>query len=174
MREDLRNAFRALAQSPGWTAVILLSFALGIGANVALFGAVDALLLRDVAVAEPESLVRFGWTGENHAITGHSEYGHREDASGGQRVSSTFSYPVFQALEAGDRTLAGLFACAPARQLHVVAEGRGETASGLLVSGRYFEPLRLERRQGRAGSESRETPAFLFGVLDVAEAVAAS
>ena len=159
MREDVRHAFRALAQAPGWAAVILLSFALGIGANVALFRAVDALLLRDVAVAEPEALVRLGWTGENDAITGHREYGHRENASGGQRVSSTFSYPVFQALEAGDRSLAGLFASAPARQLHVIADGRGETATGFLVSGRYFELLGVGAARGRALLPEDDDPA---------------
>jgi len=65
MLKDLRFAARMLLKSKGWTAVVLLSLALGIGANTALFSAVSGLLLQKLPVGEPDSLVRLTWYGEN-------------------------------------------------------------------------------------------------------------
>ncbi len=58
MLQDLKHAARMLLQTKGWTAVVLLSLSLGIGANTALFTGVNGLLLRSVAVPRPETLVR--------------------------------------------------------------------------------------------------------------------
>jgi hypothetical protein len=69
--QDLRYAFRMLAKSPGFTAVVILSLALGLGANTAIFSLIDAVMLEDVR--QPEQFVLLNWVskGHSHAIQGY-------------------------------------------------------------------------------------------------------
>src|SRR5262245_50764423 len=97
MLHDLTHAVRMLLQSKAWTAVVLISLALGIGANTALFTAVNGLLLQTVAVPHPENLVRLKWTGQNDMVRSSSEYGFNRPFEG-KNVRATTSYAVFQEL----------------------------------------------------------------------------
>src|SRR5438105_5024217 len=149
MISDLRHAFRLLMRSKGWTTVVVLSLALGIGANIAIFGAINGLLLRTLpGVDRPESLVRFQSVGENEMISDVNEYGFSEK-DGRSPVGSTFSYAAFQQLRSANRTLEDLFACAPEAQLNVVVNGHGEVATGLVASGNYFRTLGVRAAVGR-------------------------
>jgi putative ABC transport system permease protein len=65
MIQDLRHGIRVLLQSKGWTAVVVLSLALGIGANTALFSSINGLLFRKIPVSQPDELVRLRWAGKN-------------------------------------------------------------------------------------------------------------
>ena len=103
MLHDLRHAFRMLLHTKGWTAVVLLSLALGIGANVALFTAVNGLLLQTVAVPNPESLVRLKWYGDNDMMRSSSDYGFRRGTRG-SACAATFSYATYQAIRASTQT----------------------------------------------------------------------
>ena len=75
MLKDLRHAARMLLHAKGWTAVVILSLALGIGANTAIFSGVNALLLTEIPVEDPGSLVRLRWGGRNDMVTSSSDYG---------------------------------------------------------------------------------------------------
>ena len=150
MIKDLRHSVRMLLNAKGWTAVVVLSLALGIGANTALFSAVDGMLLTKVPVRDPDTLVRFRWVGRNDMVTSSSDYGPIDLAAyGGQRVRTTFSYPMYRQFVADNRTLVDLLACAPWGRTNVVVDGQAELASGFLVSGNYFSVLGVNARIGR-------------------------
>ena len=101
---DLRLAVRVLLRTKGWTVIVLVSLALGIGANTALFTAVNGLLLQTVRVHEPERLVRFNWTGKNDMVRSSSDYGY-SGSSGTQNVRSTFSFAIFEQFRVVNTTL---------------------------------------------------------------------
>jgi hypothetical protein len=75
MLRDIPYGFRALLQAKGWTAVVVTSLAIGIGANAAIFSAVNGLLLRKIPVRDPDALVRFRHVGPNDMATGSDDYG---------------------------------------------------------------------------------------------------
>jgi len=86
--QNLRYAIRALGRNPGFTFFAILSLALGIGANTAIFTLINALLLRDIPVRQPERLVRLS------AIR--------------QGTKIPFSYPMFREVERGQRVFSGM------------------------------------------------------------------
>jgi hypothetical protein len=65
--QDMRYGLRMLAKSPGFTAVVVLSLALGIGANTAIFSLIDALMLKTLPVRQPEQLVLLNWVSKGHS-----------------------------------------------------------------------------------------------------------
>lgn len=105
MLRDLRYAVRQLLESKGWTVVILLSLALGIGANTTLFSAANAFLLATIPVEDPSTLVRLRTVGANDMSRSSSDYGYSEGTVDGESVRATFSYPTYEDLRAANRTL---------------------------------------------------------------------
>ena len=144
MLKDVRHAIRVLGKARGWTLVVLISLALGIGANTALFSAVDGMLFRTLPVADPDGLVRLRWTGDNGAARGVTSFG----SIGGTGVYGSFSYPAFEALRDANETLAGMFAATPT-SLTLVVEGQAEIATGLAATGDYFRVLGVQPAAGR-------------------------
>jgi predicted permease len=149
MFHDLRHAFRMLWQAKGWTTVVLLSLALGIGANVAIFSAVNGLLLERIPVSDPDALARLRWGGRNDMVTSSSDYGFSRRGSDGQSVRATFSFAMFQQFAAANQTMTDLFACAPYGRVNVVVDGRADIASAFLSTGNYYQMLGVRSRLGR-------------------------
>ena len=148
MLRDLRNGFRVLLQAKGWTAVVVLSLAVGIGANAAVFTAVNGLLLRKLAVQDPDSLVRLRWGGDNDMSNDSSDYGMSAPGPNGEAVHATFSYPMFQHFRSANQTMTDLAASRPSG-ITVTIDGRAETASALLVTGNYHALLGVATQIGR-------------------------
>ncbi len=147
-----------LVQAKGWTAVVLLSLALGIGANTALFSAINGLLLKKLAVKDPDTLVRFRHVGANQVRTDVLLYGFTAPDARGRQVEPTFSYPMYEQFVADNRTLADLFACAPLGRVNVVVNGQAEIASGFLSTGNYFQALGVGARLGRTLTPADDRP----------------
>ena len=149
MFKDLRHAVRLLWQSRGWTAVVVLSLALGIGANTAIFSAVNARLLTSLPVQNPAELVRFRYAGRNDMVTSSSGYGFLNKTPDGKDVRATFSYPMYQQFVADNRSMTDLVACAPFGRVNVFADGQSEIAEAFISSGNYYQMLGVTARIGR-------------------------
>src|SRR5258705_4638443 len=149
MLRDLRLALRMLLQSKGWTSVVLVSLALGIGANTALFSAINGLLLKKLPVKDPDALVRLRYAGPNQVRTDIQVYGYTAPDAGGRPIEPSFSYAMYLQFRADNRTMSDLFACAPFGRVNVVVNGQGEIATGFVSSGNYYQVLGVTARLGR-------------------------
>ena len=120
-----------LLKNPGFTAVAVITLALGIGANTAIFGVVNAVMLRMLPAERPEELV---------LLTPLDERG----------LSYGFSYPLFEAVRDHNHTLAGIFASSGG-PMNVSVDGQAEMApgGGQYVSGSYFSTLGVRAVAGR-------------------------
>jgi predicted permease len=145
---DLRLAVRVLLHTKAWTLVVLVSLALGIGANTALFTAVNGLLLQTVSVPEPERLVRFNWGGKNELVRSSSDYGY-SGTWGTRNLRSTFSFAIFEQLRAANRTLTELAAGSPMGGLNVIVDGDAQLATGYQASGNFFSVIGVPAVLGR-------------------------
>src|SRR5262249_21705276 len=96
--QDLRYAARILRKAPAFTAVAVLSLALGIGANTAVFSLLDAVLLKSLAVRDPAQWRILTWAySDKVPVRSHSGYG-TQDKRTGQNVRGSFSYPAYRSL----------------------------------------------------------------------------
>jgi predicted permease len=132
---DLRYAWRSLRQSPVFTAVAVLSIALGIGANAAIFTLVDQVLLRLLPVKDPARMVLLkGPSGAEHY---GSNYG-----------DDTLSYQMYEDIRDHNDVFDGTF-CRYPLAVQIGFNGGTERASGELVSGSYFPVLGVGAAAGR-------------------------
>ena len=154
---DLRLAVRVLLGTKTWTLVVLLSLALGIGANTALFTAVNGLLLQTVNVHEPERLVRFNHVGPNDMVRNSNDYGY-SGRSGTRNIRSTFSFPMIEELRAANTTLTGLAAGVPMGSLNVLVNGNAQLATGYQATGNYFTVIGVPAVLGRVFAEADDRP----------------
>src|SRR5580658_7560011 len=139
--KDLRYGLRSFAKSPGFTIVAVLSLALGIGANTAIFTVIDALMLRSLPVRSPNELFSVGDPSRPTRL------------STGDPMLSVFSYPLYQQLRDHNRVFSGLLASGKAGRIDMsVGNGAPEQVSGRLVSGNYFEVLGVAPAIGRVFS----------------------
>ncbi|HSJ13839.1 MAG TPA: ABC transporter permease [Longimicrobiales bacterium] len=146
---DLRLAFRTLFKTPFVTVIAILSLALGIGANAAIFSLFDEMLLRPLPVQEPEQLINLVSPGPKPGSTTCNQAGDCE---------AVFSYPMYRDLEKANPGLSGL----AAHRLfgaNVAFDGQTLNGAAMQVSGSYFPVLGLRPQLGRLFDRSDdETP----------------
>ena len=154
---QLRHAFRTLAKSPFVTGVAVLSLALGIGANAAIFSLFDQLMLRSLPVEDPERLVNLAAPGPMPGNTSCNQAG---------TCQEIFSYPMFRDLERDGAGFAGI-AAHRAFGANFSVDGQTTSGTGMLVSGGYFEVLGLEPSLGRllAAADDEEVGEHYVAVL---------
>ncbi len=143
--QDIRFGLRTLGKNPGFTIVAILTLALGIGANAAIFSLTDQVLLRLLPVERPRELVVLTSPGVNHGRVW-------SDSDGGP----SFSYPMYKDLRDRNEVFAGLLAGFHV-QVNVAGQGESQLADGLLVSGNYFQVLGVRPFLGRVFSSQDET-----------------
>jgi len=161
---DLRHAVRLLRMNPGFAAVAVLSLALGIGANTAIFSLVNEFLLRVLPVRNPEELVLFrAVDGVNGRMSRAGENNGSVDRATGRSSTTSFSLLIFERFRAHHGVLSDTFAFAPfSAQPHVLVDGQPEiTVSAQLVSGNYHAGLGVAARAGRTFTPEDDVPSAL-------------
>ncbi|MEZ5283957.1 MAG: ABC transporter permease [Vicinamibacterales bacterium] len=134
LARDLRFALRLLGRTPIVSGVALLSLALGIGANVAIFSLVNALLVRPLPVEDPAQLVQVQFSRD------------------GDRPTTSLTYPQWEYIRDHQDVLAGVFAAGTAR-FNLNAGGEMRPAQGIWASSRYFQVLGVRPLLGRGFDE---------------------
>ena len=136
--QDLRYACRTLRKSPLFTTVAVLSLALGIGANTAIFTLINQLILRLLPVQHPEELVLLTSRGSHY---------------GSNTGSNAISYPMYQDFRDKNQVFSSMF-CRYGMTMSLSTEGHTELVSGELVSGNYFPVLGVGAAIGRVFTAS--------------------
>jgi predicted permease len=168
LSQDLRYGFRVFRKGPGFTAVAVLTLALGIGANTAIFSLIDAVMLRSIPVRDPQRLVVFRWEARNDPrYHGYSSYG--DCGRGGGGTGCSFSVPLFDRMREQAKVFSGLAAFAGPTSFDVGGNGPATIGRGKLVSGDFFETLGIETMLGRPlGPEDDSVSAPPVAVLSYA------
>jgi predicted permease len=157
--QDLRYARRMMRRDPAFTAVTIVSLALGIGANTAVFSLTDAALLKELPVTRPNELVVLEWTSGPETLARSIDGNWHVDPGTGRTVGTSFSMPAFQRMRDAATTLSSLFAFAPIEQLNVVAGGYADIADGQFVTGDYYAGLGIGALRGRLITLADDRPA---------------
>src|SRR5215831_12155505 len=162
MFQDLRFGARMLVKHKGFTIVAVLSLALGIGANTALFSVVDAVLLRTLPVTEPDRLVLFEWQAGLPFRYGGMSGTSTVDTPPGTQGLSLFRYEVFEKMRQvsaaePDGPLSDLFAFAPIEVTAVVGD-QAAIVNGQAVSAGYYEGLGVQPILGRGITDEDDRP----------------
>jgi predicted permease len=130
---DLLYSLRTLARTPGFTAVAILTLALGIGANTAIFTLLDQVLLRLLPVKNPQQLVLLTMRGHHYG----SNWG-----------GNAISHPMFRDFQAHNEVFSDMF-CRFTQASSLTVGGQSERVAVELVSGTYFSTLGVVPAQGR-------------------------
>ncbi len=143
---DLRFSLRQLRKSPGFTLTVLLTLALGIGANTAVFTLFDQALLRMLPVERPQELVRFQWSG---GFSG-------TQSSFGGDSSNYFSYPMYKDLRDQNTVFSGMLAADEAN-VGLSWHNQAVNEDAEIVSGNYFQLLGVRPALGRLFTQQDDT-----------------
>src|SRR5579863_10404420 len=135
--QDLRYGFKMLSKNPGFTAIAMLTLALGIGANTAIFSLLNQVLLRQLPVKDPQRLVLLKSPGRH--------WGHVWSDGDDSEI---FYYPLYKGLAKNTTAFEGVLARF-AFDASVSSHGQTDRAGGELVSGNYFEVLGVRPVLGR-------------------------
>ena len=141
---DLTFALGTLQRSPLFNLIAVLSLALGIGANTAIFSLMDQLLLRLLPVKDPESLVMLSQRGPN---------------MGGNDGERANSYPIYQDYQRRAEAFSEVF-CQKMAEAAITLDGQSELVSAEMVSGNYFSALGVKPAMGRLFNSNEDDQVY--------------
>jgi macrolide transport system ATP-binding/permease protein len=147
--QDVRYGLRTIAANKTFSAMAILSLALGIGANTAIFSFMDSILLRSLPVPDPQSLVVLSWHTQHRDMHGTNRHDNSFNDPNGGFIGGFFSYPAFELLQKGDLVFSSVFGYQGAGELNLTFRGQADLANTEYVSGGYFGGLGTKPAVGR-------------------------
>ena len=149
LSQDIRYALRTMKVNRLFTLTAVVSLALGIGANGAIYSFMDAILMRSLPVERPEDLAVLTWRARGNAPVVHSHWGESYDAPGGGVVSPNFPYPALRVLWENNQSFSALFGYVEAGHLNMVVDNQATIVNSECVTGGYFGGLGVPAAAGR-------------------------
>ncbi|MBL8231868.1 MAG: ABC transporter permease [Bryobacterales bacterium] len=155
MARDFRYGVRVLRQSPVFTAVAVLSLAIGIGANTAVFSLYDTVLLRVLPVREPKELTIVRW-GAQRELSFNATWASGGGDGRGRWTKNVFSWAIFQEMRRGSK-LREVFGFSPLGPVNLAVNGRALAGGAMVASGNFYQALGVTTILGRPFSSDDET-----------------
>ena len=149
LRRDVRYAGRMMAANPLFSVMAVLSLALGIGANTAIYSFMDAILMRALPVQHPESLVMFNWHAKDRPGVMHSSSGSQWMDPHTGRTSGNLPYGFLEQLRTGNPVLSSVFGFWLTERMNLQIGGQTDSGQGQFVSGEFFSSLGVPPAAGR-------------------------
>ncbi len=163
--QDVRYAFRTMTTNKAFSALAVLSLALGIGANTAIYSVMEAILLRSLPVTDPESLVVLNWRSRPpqnaskqwvHVV--HGVQGIFWPGNKGSLVSGIFPYGAFETLREDNPVFSTLFGYFDGLHKTLTIHGQATSVGAEYVTGEYFSGLAVSPVAGRLISSEDDRP----------------
>ena len=149
LAQDIRYGLRTIAANKTFSAMAILSLALGIGANTAIFSFMDSILLRSLPVPDPQSLVMLSWHTPRRDMHGTNRHANSYNDPTGGFVGGFFAYPAFELFRRNDSVFSVVFGYQGAGDLNLTLRGQAELAKTEYVSGDYFRGVGIPPVAGR-------------------------
>src|SRR5215468_5155205 len=146
---DCRYALRTMHANKAFTALAVLSLALGIGANTAIFSFMDSILLRSLPISDPASLVVLQYHTKRAEFHGRQFHDNEYEDSNGGLVAGTFAYPAFEMLRRNNSVFSSVFGYQGTGELNFNVRGAATIENGEYISGDYFRGLAVAAASGR-------------------------
>ena len=135
---DIKYALRQLRKSPAFTIVAVLSLAIGIGANTAIFSIINGVLFKPLPVHRPQELRVINWAGSNISMMNSSYSGTGKDLKSGLECKASFSYPLYCRLRDEAQSFVEVFAYYDVGDVTAMVNGAATTANTMMVTGNFF------------------------------------
>jgi predicted permease len=160
LAQDLRYAGRMLRKAPALTAVVVISLALGIGANTAIYSVLDSVLMQSLPIDEPQQLVMLSWSSKNwpERVLSDQEGSSYRDSNTGWLTSYSFSQQVFEYVRDHNHSFESTVAAAAnIEEGNIGLNSAAHPAQVSAVSGNFFEGIRVVPAAGRVLGPSDDT-----------------
>ena len=159
--QDLRYGIRMLVKSPGFTAVAILTLALGIGANTAIFSLIDGILMRALPIHNAQDVVVLKWsarkTPDRHSSSSYGDCAQSYEPHGGPATACSFSQPFFNDVASQIGSFSRVAAFANSGPIDLSGNGTASVLSGQAVSGEFFPLLAVRAAAGRLIASSDDS-----------------
>jgi macrolide transport system ATP-binding/permease protein len=149
LAQDVRYGIRAMAANRLFSAMAILSLALAIGANTAIYSFMDAIMLRAMPVGHPSELAILNLRFKGDATVAHSSHGSRYREANGASTSPNYPFQAYELLRDNNPVFSSLFAHARGGRVNLTADGQAELGVAEYVSGGFFSGLELVPAAGR-------------------------